>query len=496
MEDLSEENELMEEMVNVDSEDKGDMEAECKVKIEDEEEDPGAVNIPSKSRSLRARSIQKRLLTELNKDAKKQRGPKPKSGTMSKYRRKTANAKERNRMKQVNDAFERLRTVIPDEKVMLNEDKSTKVTTLHCAIKYINSLQQLIDDCVAGNIQPQTFLLSNQEEDKPNNKKQKPKTQNNKKKQLTGVSKKSKKKTTKSPTQRSKSSRVILPLKGNSSGTKAGNNKNLWNNSSGRPEVLRDLAPNAAAYNGLAGASSTVTFSQRDHQPSKPSQASPPGQNKAQYYSNMPEENQHKMLKFKFINQSPPENIFPPIDKYLQTGNTFLPNNWTNSQKKTLQNQDNKLKCNKLNIRYNQNQHSFFQNQKPQKTCPAVKEFDVNSRYQQQLLTKCSGPKKLPEAGKETLSDEISVHISLLSPGTNNDNNHYNVRDGMAGKDELYNYSNSYSEGSSPTNVIDFSENQGVSQVGRYEMDQDGQLFVLDDIQQILKEAENFDVCL
>merc|ERR1739844_259325 len=164
--------------------------------------------------------------------------------------------------------------------------------------------------------------------------------------------------------------------------------------------------------------------SQRDHQPPK---SSAPGQNRAQhYYNNMPEESTHKMLKFKFINQSPPENIFPQADKYLQTGNggTFLPNaGWNNLQnggpkKMNQQHQENKLKCNKVNIRYNnQNQHSFFQHQKPQKTCPAVKEFDVNSRYQQQLLTKCSGAKKLSEASKEALSSQISVHISLPSPG-------------------------------------------------------------------------------
>ena len=34
--------------------------------------------------------------------------------TMSKYRRKAANAKERDRMKLVNEAFERLRDVVPE----------------------------------------------------------------------------------------------------------------------------------------------------------------------------------------------------------------------------------------------------------------------------------------------------------------------------------------------------------------------------------------------
>ena len=34
--------------------------------------------------------------------------------TMSKYRRRAANAKERDRMKLVNEAFERLRDVVPE----------------------------------------------------------------------------------------------------------------------------------------------------------------------------------------------------------------------------------------------------------------------------------------------------------------------------------------------------------------------------------------------
>ena len=68
---------------------------------------------------LRECSIKKRNEIEVKKSQPKKRGPKPrpKPQPMSKYRRKTANAKERERMKQVNDAFERLRVVIPNQKV-------------------------------------------------------------------------------------------------------------------------------------------------------------------------------------------------------------------------------------------------------------------------------------------------------------------------------------------------------------------------------------------
>ena len=64
-----------------------------------------------KSMTLRACSIQKRMETETRKRQPKKRGPKPrpKSAPMSKYRRKTANQRERMRMGEINVAFEKLR---------------------------------------------------------------------------------------------------------------------------------------------------------------------------------------------------------------------------------------------------------------------------------------------------------------------------------------------------------------------------------------------------
>jgi len=74
-----------------------------------------------------------------------------KKARLSKYRRKSANAKERERMKRQNDVFEVLKEILPCDKAKRSdEEKETKVTTLRSAIAYINSLQSLLDDCEAG----------------------------------------------------------------------------------------------------------------------------------------------------------------------------------------------------------------------------------------------------------------------------------------------------------------------------------------------------------
>ena len=194
-----------------------------------------AQKLPDKSRSLRARSIKKRLETERNKNSpkassvivphqqdiisktenssqsrikvsrsKNRGGGRFGSGstTMSKYRRKTANAKERDRMKTVNEAFEKLKSVVPVDALLqqqqhssvllsketqnnvlpcdsmdteenlgngslllglVNPLKSTKVSTLRCAIAYINSLQKLIEDSEKGILDPSFY--ENEEED-------------------------------------------------------------------------------------------------------------------------------------------------------------------------------------------------------------------------------------------------------------------------------------------------------------------------------------------
>ena len=140
--------------------------------------------IPDKSRCLRQSSVAKRLETE-----KARRLPRVKERTskkyMSKYRRKTENAKERERMKKFNEAFENLRQKLPS-KVLVDStgEKDTKVmmvmifyyiivirnditdcpilqvTALRSAIHYIKSLQDLLADCDSGNLEEEVYRTS------------------------------------------------------------------------------------------------------------------------------------------------------------------------------------------------------------------------------------------------------------------------------------------------------------------------------------------------
>ena len=117
-------------------------------------------NIPDKSRCLRQSSVAKRLETE-----KQRRQPRVKERVskkyMSKYRRKTENAKERERMKKFNEAFENLRQKLPS-RVLADStgEKDTKVSALRSAIHYIKSLQDLLADCDAGNLEEEVYRTS------------------------------------------------------------------------------------------------------------------------------------------------------------------------------------------------------------------------------------------------------------------------------------------------------------------------------------------------
>lgn len=78
----------------------------------------------------------------------KSQKPKQKAPPLSKYRRKTANARERNRMREINQAFETLRRVIPHVALSHGQgsnEKLTKITTLRLAMKYINSLSSILE---------------------------------------------------------------------------------------------------------------------------------------------------------------------------------------------------------------------------------------------------------------------------------------------------------------------------------------------------------------
>ena len=59
-----------------------------------------------------------------------------------KHRRNMANARERKRMNGLNDAFERLREVVPNAN---SEQKMSKIETLLVAQTYIKALAKLMD---------------------------------------------------------------------------------------------------------------------------------------------------------------------------------------------------------------------------------------------------------------------------------------------------------------------------------------------------------------
>jgi len=115
---------------------------------------------------LRECSVKKRNEVEVKKAQPKKRGPKPrpKPQPMSKYRRKTANLRERERMGEINNAFEHLKEKIPTPLVTADNNKScngnekrnnrcekmTKINVLHIAINYIRALESILDTGDAG----------------------------------------------------------------------------------------------------------------------------------------------------------------------------------------------------------------------------------------------------------------------------------------------------------------------------------------------------------
>ncbi|KAK8749576.1 hypothetical protein OTU49_015440 [Cherax quadricarinatus] len=99
--------------------------------------------------ALRPRTIIKRLQHEIIRKEVSKRSPRSKSrpAPLSKYRRKTANARERHRMKEINNAFESLRKVLPDAlEVQANSSSMTKITTLRLAVDYIRALSHVLQE--------------------------------------------------------------------------------------------------------------------------------------------------------------------------------------------------------------------------------------------------------------------------------------------------------------------------------------------------------------
>ncbi|XP_046664290.1 helix-loop-helix protein delilah-like [Homalodisca vitripennis] len=104
---------------------------------------------PMNGYSLRPRTTRRCDDENLTADPDVWRPPKDKkkhkSMPLSKYRRKTANARERSRMREINDAFEALRRAIPQmESRNCPSEKLTKISTLRLAMRYISALDGLL----------------------------------------------------------------------------------------------------------------------------------------------------------------------------------------------------------------------------------------------------------------------------------------------------------------------------------------------------------------
>ena len=104
---------------------------------------------------LRDASLKKREEMEHRKNQPRKRGPKPrpKTAPMSKYRRKTANLRERLRMGEINVAFEKLRDKLPNPMEAAGKakcEKLTKINILHVAINYIRAMENLLETGDSG----------------------------------------------------------------------------------------------------------------------------------------------------------------------------------------------------------------------------------------------------------------------------------------------------------------------------------------------------------
>ena len=96
-----------------------------------------------RSYSLRARSLQKRQETERRCAEPRAPRPKQRAAPLSKYRRKTANFRERERMKDIGRAFEVLQSALPAP-LLAGGEKLTKVTVLRLAVRYIQTLDAVL----------------------------------------------------------------------------------------------------------------------------------------------------------------------------------------------------------------------------------------------------------------------------------------------------------------------------------------------------------------
>lgn len=84
-----------------------------------------------------------------------------KGSLMSKYRRRTANARERHRMREINAAFSTLRGILPPLSNRRSSQVSmTKIRTLRLAASYIQALSDLLQETDAGRIKSDISSLN------------------------------------------------------------------------------------------------------------------------------------------------------------------------------------------------------------------------------------------------------------------------------------------------------------------------------------------------
>ncbi|XP_037089712.1 class A basic helix-loop-helix protein 15-like [Pollicipes pollicipes] len=127
-----------------------DERSDCRIELGGAGHDRPPLAAGQSKYSLRARSILKRLETETRQLEPKVRPPKQKSRppALSKYRRKTANTRERDRMRDINRAFETLERAVPE--LAGSPTKVTKITVLRLAIDYIKAMRTMLEPEAGG----------------------------------------------------------------------------------------------------------------------------------------------------------------------------------------------------------------------------------------------------------------------------------------------------------------------------------------------------------
>ena len=106
---------------------KSEHKSDCKnMTVDLDESQSSRMTLSDKSRSLRRSSVQKRIETEDRRAKPKEKEKTHKKYKLSKYRRRTENAKERERMRRFNEAFDNLKRLVPKQEVK-EQEKDTKV---------------------------------------------------------------------------------------------------------------------------------------------------------------------------------------------------------------------------------------------------------------------------------------------------------------------------------------------------------------------------------